>query len=618
MGTLSALDWYTGDKLGRFYWGLVMQFGSIERAADTLELKGQRRLGVDEFVKSLCERKLAEKEDAAVLARMLSANGVGHKITGVSRQELLWLEAMAPYLPHPAATCRVSPGTLASAVPVLSGEPSDHTLTSGASTTASGLDLSLESGAALSNEAAGSPVAPEIQTDDDDLQSRKAYSIHDKLYSDGSLRKEKLQQLRKKVIKERAPVKERPKDVEGTNHPKIEPRDKDELFEQLHEDHKLRLERRQKKIDAYNVDRQKMLEDSQLFKGRAARISKDENHHPVAYSDQETYDRLRQMPKRYDIWEERGHTRRLKQGHTINGKKFDRTEEEIYGKKKDIPVNDSHRTIQLYEKTIDGREEKKRLEAQRHELEEAAEAKKKVRNCNMHHLQKLYEDHAVQQQKKHEIREKVRGEEEEAMLALGGPPKSPSPTQFETFDRLYYDRFHRDNQLNEKRLQLEYEQEHQMKERSVHRKAIEERRSLPEWCNRPSPSPSPSSPTFPKTGNGTKGGTKGQRVGFDTPLRPSYGNNMPAITQSTKQALTEEIFETLGIPLEPEHLKESHTEPGLRSRLQDLRTPAKAASPAYQSARVLDAVAGLPVKNGGRAGGMNIPGAAQSRLALQA
>jgi len=476
------------------------------------------------------------------------------------------------------------------------------------------LDLSLESGAELSNEAAGSPEVLEIQTDDDDSQRRKASSIHHKLYRDGSARKARLANLRMKVNRERSTVER--------ITPRADLRPKDELFEQLHEDHRMKLERRQKKINAFEAEKQRKLEESRpkVFQrsnaGQARMIFDEQQGYAFACHDVEVFDRLREIPKRYDIWETKGHTRKLKEGHTINGKLpwTDRTEEEMHGKKKNIPLNESsHRTLQLYERTLDDREEKKRLEAQTQKENEEAEAKKKVRNCNMHHLQKLYEDHAVQQQKKHEIREKVRSEEEEAMLALGGPPKSPSPTQFETFDRLYYDRFHRDNQLHEKRLQLAHDQEHQMKEQSVHRKAIEERRSPPDWCHRPSPSPSPSSPTFPKPGSGTKG----QRVGFDTLLRPSYGNTMPAVT-TTKQALTEEIFETLGIPLEPEHLEESHTGPGLKSRLQELRTPAKAASPAYQSAMVLDAVAGLPVKNGGRAGGMNIPGAAQSRLALQA
>merc|ERR1712110_1081854 len=88
-------------------------------------------------------------------------------------------------------------------------------------------------------------------------------------------------------------------------------------------------------------------------------------------------------------------------------------------------------------------------------------------------------------------------------------------------------------------------------------------------------------------------------------LRPGNGNNMSniAMSQTNKQALTEEIFETLGIPLEPEYLGGSPTEPGLKSRLQELQgaTPAKAMSPAasaYHSSKVLDAVPGMPVKHG--------------------
>jgi hypothetical protein len=121
-----------------------------------------------------------------------------------------------------------------------------------------------------------------------------------------------------------------------------------------------------------------------------------------------------------------------------------------------------------------------------------------------------------------------------------------------------------------------------------------------------------------KGGQGSSG--KGHRSANDVLRGPSSayaGYNASTAKHSTKQELTEQIFETLGIPLEPDDLHENQTQPGLKSRLQELRDM-KGGVDANSSTAVLDALAGLPVKHGGRAGGMHMPGTLQSRLALQA
>jgi hypothetical protein len=281
------------------------------------------------------------------------------------------------------------------------GELGDQTLTSGASTTCSGFEVTAENVTALDSEA---QVSPEVEALEDGnaagensgipQEKRAGLSVHDNLFNHAAERRLKLEDAQRKANKQllqRKPL--------ANASPGTEPLDPGR-FDRLFEDHKLRQDKRTDKVSRYN-ETLKRPEDTR-------RTQKKTDAHGVEshYHDEESWARLL-LPR--------------------SPKKPPEPPKSPEPKKKALQSNSEHRCLQLYNRSNENRQAKMVEEAVANDQKkETMEAKKKDRGCDMHHIQWLYEDHAVQQQRLHEKREQVRCDEEEAMMLLAVPRGAPT------------------------------------------------------------------------------------------------------------------------------------------------------------------------------------------------
>lgn len=530
--SLSGLDWYTADNLGRFYWTLMVQYGSIQQAALSLDLKDQRRLGREEFVAKLRERQLSSGRDAEVLFQMLDVTGVGSTRASVTKDSFLWLDALSPHLPRRPAAQRVPPGAL----------PEEGHL----------------SGGSRESSPDGICTAPSRGRS----KSPSGETVHEKLYRQGRER-----EIRHKVVAEIERQQPPASSPLGT-FPKEVPL---ERFREMHEHWMIYKDRR---------DERKREAEEKLCQQEASMTK--------ATPDRETFERLIKQPE----WKAQAQARPSA-----------KSAETPRPKLKDDP---NHRCLDLYRRANEAKQglgqrpQKNQGQGQQHGSVAAVEAcaptprqeaisGERPRRADPLAIQKLYEDHAVQMQKRHDKRERLRAEEDRALLALATAVHSPTAKRFSptgrsppstpgsvaaAADRLHHEASLRGHQLTAKQQQQAIELEEQMKSWSVHRHAAG------------------GSDVFHRLYNKTKS-AKSSPNG-DTMMQK---DDLSTVESSAlARSVAEEIFKELDLPMmEPEETVDARE--SLRSKLER----ASRASPGERRASVLDAIAGGPMAATGKA-----------------